>query len=147
MEHALSCARGGFPTICHNEIRDITAHLMSDVCHNVGIEPPLQQITSETMSYRTANVEEGARLDIKAQGFWGNDRQCAFFDVRVFNPFAHTYRSLPMATCYRRNEQKKEEPMINESERWNMDVFYHLSFPCLAAWAQLQRWCTRSSLP
>ena len=66
VEHALSCPHGGFPTICHNEIRDITAHLMS---HNVGIEPPLQHITSETMSYRTANVEEGARLDIKAQGF------------------------------------------------------------------------------
>ena len=42
VEHALSCARGGFPTIRHNEIRNITAHLMSDVCHNVGIEPPLQ---------------------------------------------------------------------------------------------------------
>ena len=54
------------------------------------------------MSYRTANVEEGARLDIKAQDFWGNDRQCAFFDVQVFNPLAHTYPSLPMATCYRR---------------------------------------------
>ena len=107
VEHALSCPHGGFPTIRHNEIRDITAHLMSDVCHNVGIEPPLQHITSETMSYRTANVEEGARLDIKAQGFWGNDRQCALFDVRVFNPLAHTYHSLPMATCYRRNEQEK----------------------------------------
>ena len=109
VEHALSCPHGGFPTIRHNEIRDITAHLMSDVCHNVGIEPPLQHITSETMSYRTANVEEGARLDIKAQGFWGNDRQCAFFDVRVFNPLAHTYHFLPMATCYRRNEQEKRK--------------------------------------
>ena len=37
VEHALSCPHGGFPTIRHNEIRDITAHLMSDVCHNVGI--------------------------------------------------------------------------------------------------------------
>ena len=96
-----------FPTIRHNEIRDITAHLMSDVCHNVGIEPSLQHTTSETVSYRTANVEEGAHLDIKAQGFWGNDRQCAFFDVRVINTLAHTYRSLPMATCYRRNKQGK----------------------------------------
>ena len=59
------------------------------------------------MRYRTANVEEGARLDIKTQGFWGNDRQCAYFDVRVFNPLAHTYHFLPMATCYRRNEQEK----------------------------------------
>ena len=69
VEHALSCPHGGFPTIRHNEIRDITAHLTSDVCHNVWIEPPLQHITSETMSYRTANIVEGARLDIKAQGF------------------------------------------------------------------------------
>ena len=107
VEHALSCPHGGFPTIRHNEIRDITAHLMSDVCHNVGIEPHLQNVTSETMSNRTANIEEGVRLDIKARGFWGNDRQCAFFDIRVFNPHAHTYRSLPMATCYRRNEQEK----------------------------------------
>ena len=80
---------------------------MSDVCHNVGIEPPLQNITGETMSHRTANVEEGARLDIKAEGFWGNNRQCAFFDVRVFNPLAHTYCSLPLPLCYRRNEQEK----------------------------------------
>ena len=31
MEHALSCRHGGFPTIRHNEIRDITAHLMSEL--------------------------------------------------------------------------------------------------------------------
>ena len=31
VEHALSCPRGGFPSICHNEIRDITASLMSEV--------------------------------------------------------------------------------------------------------------------
>ena len=49
VEHALSCPCGGFPTIRHNEIRDITAHLMSDICHNVGIEPPLQHVMSETM--------------------------------------------------------------------------------------------------
>ena len=27
VEHALSCSRGGFPTLRHNEIRDITASL------------------------------------------------------------------------------------------------------------------------
>ena len=29
------------------------------------------------------------------------------FDVRVFNSLAHTYRCLPLATCYRRHEQEK----------------------------------------
>ena len=33
------------PTIRHNEVRDITAHLMSDVWHNVGLEQTLQPIT------------------------------------------------------------------------------------------------------
>ena len=39
VEHALSCPRGGFPSIRHNEIRD---SLMSEVCHAVGTEPCLQ---------------------------------------------------------------------------------------------------------
>ena len=52
---------------------------MSDICHNVGTEPELQPATDENLTNRTANIEDGARLDIKAQGFWGNDRQCAFF--------------------------------------------------------------------
>ena len=104
----MSCPYGGFPTIRHNEVRDITAHLMSNVCHNVGLEPTLQPITEERLHHSTANTEDGARVDIKAQGFWENDRQCAFFDVRVFNPLAHSYCSLPLSTCYRRHEQEKK---------------------------------------
>ncbi len=44
-EHALSCAKGGFPTIRHNEIRDLTADLLTEVCNDVRIEPDLQPIT------------------------------------------------------------------------------------------------------
>ena len=107
INHALSCPFGGFPSIRHNEVRDITAHLLSEVCHNVGIEPHLQPLSGEILDLRTANREDGARLDIKAQGFWGDDRECAFFDVRVFNPFAHSYRNVPLTTGYRRNKQEK----------------------------------------
>ncbi len=48
-EHALSCAKGGFPTIRHNEIRDLTADLLTEVCNDVRIEPDLQPITEETL--------------------------------------------------------------------------------------------------
>ena len=41
-DHAMICPMGGFPTIRHNELRDITASLLSDVCHNVATEPRLQ---------------------------------------------------------------------------------------------------------
>ncbi len=59
VEHALSCSYGGDPSIRHNEIRDQTAHLMSEVCYNVGIEPELQPLTDERLNL---NVEDGARL-------------------------------------------------------------------------------------
>ena len=108
MEHALSCSHGGFPSIHHNELLNITAELMSEVCHNVGTEPPLQPITDEHLIHRTANKEDGAWLDVAADSFWGNDRQRAFFDVRVFNPLAPSYQNTPLAQCYRRNEQEKQ---------------------------------------
>ena len=41
VEHALSCPKGGFPSIRHNEIRDLTANLLTEVC-NICIEPSLQ---------------------------------------------------------------------------------------------------------
>ena len=36
-EHALSCPCGGLPTIRHNNIRDFTAKLLTEVCPNVEI--------------------------------------------------------------------------------------------------------------
>ena len=85
VEHALSCPHGGFPSIRHNELRDITAEFLSEVCHNVGTEPPLQPITDEHLIHRTANREDGARLDVAAESFWGSDRQRAFFDIRALS--------------------------------------------------------------
>ena len=90
------------------ELRDITAELMSEVCHNVGTEPILQPITNECLVHRTANREDGARLDVAADSFWGNDRQRAFFDVRVFNPHAQSYQNTSLSQCYRKNEQEKK---------------------------------------
>ena len=108
VEHALSCSRGGFPSIRHNEIRDIAADLLSEACHSVGTEPELQHVTEEQLTHRSANREDGARLDIVATNFWGRDRQRAFFDVRVFNPSAQSYRDTSMPQCYRRNELEKK---------------------------------------
>ena len=105
--HAFSCAKGAFPSIRHDRIRDMTAQLLSEVCPNVEVEPPLQPLTGETFRHRTANVEDNARLDVKAQGFWGSNRQCAYFDVRVFNPHAPTNCNQNIAASYRRHENEK----------------------------------------
>ena len=62
VDHAMTCHLGGFPTIQHNEIRDITATLLTEVCHNVATEPPLQPLTGETLTARSANTNDNARL-------------------------------------------------------------------------------------
>ena len=63
-----------------------TAGVLSEVCTDVCTEPPLQPLSGETLTYATANVEDGARLDISAAGFWGGQHQKAFVDVKVLNP-------------------------------------------------------------
>ena len=78
------CPTGGFPSIRHNEVRDITASLLSEVCHGVSIEPHLQPLSGETMAHNSANVDSNSRLDVSAYGFWGGRFERAFFDVRVF---------------------------------------------------------------
>jgi len=70
VEHALSCLNGAFPSICHNDIRDVTAALLSETCHNVSTEPSLQLLSDESLSFASAITESGARLDIKASSFW-----------------------------------------------------------------------------
>ena len=35
VEHAFTCSHGGFRFLRHNEIRDLTAKLFTEVCHNV----------------------------------------------------------------------------------------------------------------
>ena len=107
VDHALNCPRGGFPSLRHNELRDITASLMKEVCHNVTTEPVLQPLSGETLNPRSAIVEDNARSDVRAEGFWDCRQQHAYFDVKVFNPIAATYRNKPLQSCYRRLEAGK----------------------------------------
>ena len=108
VEHALSYPKGGFPSIRHNEVRDLTATLLMEVWHNVSIEPDLQPLTGEQLSLATSNRAEGARLDVAANGFWGGRYERALFDVKVFNPYAPSYRHTPLPTLYRQQENMKK---------------------------------------
>ena len=108
VEHALSCPKGGFPTIRHNEIRDLTASLLTEVCHEVSIEPDLQPISGEIFHRASTNIQDGARLDVAMSGFWGGRYERSFCDVRVFNPHAPSNRNSNLASCYRRHERLKK---------------------------------------
>ncbi len=47
--------RGGFRSIRHKKIRDVTANLLTKVCHKVMVEPNLKLVSWEALSYTTSN--------------------------------------------------------------------------------------------
>ena len=59
------------------------------------------------MSARSGNIDDGARVHIRAKGFW-NGSQDALFDVRVFYPKASTNRSSNLLSVYKRHQQAKK---------------------------------------
>ena len=115
VEHALSCAKGSFPIIRHNEIRDLTAGLLTEVCNDVRVEPTLQPITNESIPNASANLQDGARLDISANSLWGGRFEKTFLDVRVFNPHAPSNRSSSITACYNKHEREKKGLTSKES--------------------------------
>ena len=106
IQHAMSCKKGGFITIRHNDLRDLTANLLTEVCKDGDIEPQLLLVTGETFDNRTATTSNEARVDIKSRGFWVRDQQ-TFFDVRVFDPNANQYLNKALSQCYMKSYIQK----------------------------------------
>ena len=107
MDHVLFCAKGGFSSIWHNEIRDVTATLLSEACHDVATEPHLQPLNGEVFPHQSANAEDGAGLDIVASSFWGSRYERTYFDVRVFRPYTTSNQHPQQQSVYRRHEWLK----------------------------------------
>ena len=75
--------KGGFPSIRHDEIRDLTAQLLTEVCSDVKVEQDLQPVPEGVSFTASANVSEGARLDVAMNGFWGGRFERSFVDVSL----------------------------------------------------------------
>ena len=125
--HAMTCPMGGFPTIRHNELRDVTASLLSEVCHNVATEPRLQPLNGESMTHRTAITTDDARLDIRARGFW-SAAQDAYFDIRVFHPNAPSNSSGSISAAYKKHEDIKKRAYGQRVRDVERGVFTPLVF-------------------
>ena len=93
--------------IRHNEVRDLTGMLLTEVCHNVKLEPGLQPLTGEELNCNMTNTQDQARVDIAARNFWGN-RQMALFDVKVFNHFAKSNQKFSLHSSLNHHEKMKK---------------------------------------
>ena len=76
----------------HNMLRNLFTKVMSEVHKDVASEPVLMPLTGEQLPDST-NKFDDARADLSVRSFWQGGQK-AFFDVKVFNPFAKTHKAI-----------------------------------------------------
>ena len=103
VQHAISCKKGGFVTLRHNELRDNIAEMREEVTSDVNVEPALQLLSGEEIK---GSQSDEARSD-SVRGFWITGQR-VFFDIRVFDPNAQRHQSKTLRKCYEINEQEKK---------------------------------------
>jgi len=96
----------------------------------VIVEQELQPVDNpDEYSLGTSNIQDGARLDVATNGFWGSQSERCFIDVRVFNPYNMllpinvSHFLLPTGSM----KTSSVVLMAKGLERWNMPLL-HLLF-------------------
>ena len=108
LEHCLSCARGGYVYLRHNQLRDLTANLLEEAgCRDVTVEPRLLPLSTETFHLRSAITGDDARLDVAARGIW-SPMERTLLDFRVFNSLAPSNATLSVTQALEKHEQEKK---------------------------------------
>ena len=51
IQHSMSCKKGGFIYIRHNDLRDLSANMMSEVCKDTEIETKMKESFKQTMTH------------------------------------------------------------------------------------------------
>jgi len=80
---------------------------MTEVCHDVQVEPHLHALSGEAMHHRSAVLDDNARVDIRASGFWRCLYHRTFFDACILNSFAASNWSITLAATFHRHENEK----------------------------------------
>ena len=83
----------------HNQVRNLTAFLLDEVCQDECVEPQFLQLNGENLNEKMAVRSDEARVDIAARSFWVTGL-IAFFDVRVFNPISKRYVHMDSSKAY-----------------------------------------------
>jgi hypothetical protein len=89
--------------IRNNGIRDVTANLLTEVCHD---EPDLQPLTGEALTHSTSNTADGARLDIADSGEASMSEPSS---ISEYSTLMHPpiYRNTSISNCYKKHEPEK----------------------------------------
>ena len=100
---------------------------MSEVCHDVPMEPSIQPLTGESFSLSNCNWNVGVHLDIRASSFWGGRFQSSSFDARTFNPYTPLNRS----NLYHQHECARHHKCEERVHKIEHESFSELRFSSL----------------
>ena len=103
----MSCKKGGFVSIRHNDLRDLTAKVLSEVCKDTEIEPKLTTLTGKELDSRTAKITNEKKLDIRAHGVWERGQQ-SIFRLKGLDHNACRCFNKSLQQCHVMNEQEKK---------------------------------------
>jgi hypothetical protein len=108
LDHSQICHLGGFINQRHDEVRNLLNQKLCEVLRDVEREPRLKPLApTDVFNSRTVIIDQDARSDIRARGFW-SDQMDAFFDVRVFYPNASSYLNRDLRSIYASIEKQKK---------------------------------------
>ena len=124
MTHALNYNTGGFITIRHNKVRDFEAQLLTKICNDVDIEPPLQPLEGEIINGLTG---VNAKPDVRARGFW-QEGQNGFFDVTITSTNSESQRHLTSEKTFTKHEREKKIQYNNRIMNVEHGTFTPLEF-------------------
>ena len=105
VDHTMECAKGGYWYLRHNNVRDLEVNLLTEVCHDVVVEPRLLPLTGEVFPLQSTKKEDDAHPDISARGVF-RPMDKVFFDVRIFHPNAAS--NLASADAILKHEKEKK---------------------------------------
>ena len=74
---------GGLTFIRHNELRDLTAGWLQEVCYNVAVEPPLSPLNGETIAPVSAIRSDEARVQMFVRRDFGVDARVHFLIIII----------------------------------------------------------------
>ena len=69
IKRSMSCKKGGFTYIQLNDLRDLTADMMSEVYKDTEIEHKLKLLSGKEVQGTTSNNINKARIDIRTRSF------------------------------------------------------------------------------
>jgi len=111
---------------------------MSEVTHNVQLEPQLHTLSGENLRYRSAIQDDDARVDIRASGFWRClHRHIPFLMSGFSTALQPLIVLLHWLLFFESMNWRNVVLMRSVFGRWNMEVLPPLYFLPQVAWERL----------